>query len=146
VSRIFWVLLSGCAVILGAVWYAGRSKSRAVDSGQVFVHEQPAAKAADADAAADRTAQPAQVPEPASNASASGSLADAGDAMPPAADTIRRDPPNGMAFAGKGKYQLYRQGDITWRLNTETGAACILFATDAEWRKARVFDQGCGGR
>jgi hypothetical protein len=48
-----------------------------------------------------------------------------------------------MVFAGTGKYQLYRQGDITWRLNTDTGWACILFATDAQWSKSRVFDQGC---
>jgi hypothetical protein len=48
-----------------------------------------------------------------------------------------------MLFTGSGKYQLYRQGDITWRLNTDTGWACVLFATDAQWRKARVYQQGC---
>ena len=49
-----------------------------------------------------------------------------------------------MLFAGTGKYQLYRQGDITWRLDTDTGWACILFATDAQWAKPRVYQHGCG--
>jgi hypothetical protein len=50
-----------------------------------------------------------------------------------------------MIFAGTGKYQLYRQGDLTWRLNTDTDKACILFATNAEWRKPKVFEHGRGG-
>ena len=47
------------------------------------------------------------------------------------------NPPNGVVFAGKGKYQLYRQGNLTWRLNTETGQTCIIFATDEEWKKRK---------
>ncbi len=61
-------------------------------------------------------------------------------------DTISANPPNGTVFAGSGKYQLYRQGDLTWRLNTETGQTCIIFATDDEWRKPRVYRAGCGAR
>jgi hypothetical protein len=61
-------------------------------------------------------------------------------------DTLSPHPPNGMAFSGSGKYQLYRQGDLTWRLNTDTGQSCILFATDEQWRKPRVFRNGCGSR
>jgi hypothetical protein len=49
-----------------------------------------------------------------------------------------------MIFAGSGKYQLYRQGDLTWRLNTDTGEACVLFATYAQWRQQRVYQHGCG--
>jgi hypothetical protein len=49
-----------------------------------------------------------------------------------------------MVFAGSGKYQLYRQGDITWRVNTQSGDACILFATDAQWRNPQVYSHGCG--
>jgi outer membrane protein assembly factor BamB len=60
------------------------------------------------------------------------------------ADTVPANPPNGMVFAGGGKYQLYRQGNITWRLNTDTGQTCIIFATDEEWRKPRVYKAGCG--
>ena len=62
----------------------------------------------------------------------------------PAGDTISPNPANGMAFAGRGKYQVYRQGNITWRLNTETGQSCVLFATDEEWKKPRVYHAGCG--
>ncbi|MDE3104157.1 MAG: hypothetical protein KGK08_03185 [Acidobacteriota bacterium] len=63
---------------------------------------------------------------------------------PPAGDTISPNPPNGMAYAGKGRYQLYRQGNLTWRLDTDTGNTCVLFATDEEWKKPRVWRAGCG--
>ncbi len=62
----------------------------------------------------------------------------------PTGDTISANPPNGMMFAGRGKYQVYRQGNITWRVNTETGQTCVLFATDEEWKKPRVYRAGCG--
>jgi cytoskeletal protein RodZ len=62
----------------------------------------------------------------------------------PGEDTISANPPNGMMFAGRGKYQVYRQGNITWRVNTETGQTCVLFATDEEWKKPRVYRAGCG--
>jgi hypothetical protein len=62
----------------------------------------------------------------------------------PVGDTISANPPNGMTFAGRGKYQVYRQGNITWRVNTETGQTCVLFATDEEWKKPRVYHAGCG--
>jgi hypothetical protein len=65
-------------------------------------------------------------------------------AAAPTADTISPNPPNGMVFAGSGKYQLYRQGNITWRLDTDTGRSCIIFATDEEWKKPRVYRAGCG--
>ncbi len=65
-------------------------------------------------------------------------------AQPPARDTVSPNPPNGTIFAGSGRYQLYRQGNITWRLDTETGRSCVLFATDEEWRKPRVYRAGCG--
>ncbi len=68
------------------------------------------------------------------------------DGSVPAADTISPNPPNGMVFSGKGKYQLYRQGNITWRLNTETGQTCIIFATNEEWKKEKVLRAGCKGK
>ena len=64
----------------------------------------------------------------------------------PPSDTIRPDPPNGMVFSGTGRFQLYRQGNITWRLNTDTGRSCVLFATDEEWRKPKVYEAGCAGK
>ena len=64
----------------------------------------------------------------------------------PAADSIAANPPNRATFAGTGKFQVYRQGDLTWRVNTDTGSTCILFATDEQWRKPIVYRNGCGGR
>ncbi|MDE1155709.1 MAG: hypothetical protein PW735_08250 [Acidobacteriaceae bacterium] len=69
------------------------------------------------------------------------------NALPPAApaqDTLQPNSPNGMAFGGTGKYQWYRQGDITWRINTLTGSSCIAFATMEEWAKPIVYSHGCG--
>jgi hypothetical protein len=60
-----------------------------------------------------------------------------------ATDTISPNPPNGMAFAGSGRFQVYRQGSLTWRIDTDTGQTCILFATNAEWRKPQVYRHGC---
>jgi hypothetical protein len=61
----------------------------------------------------------------------------------PASDSIAPNPPNGMAFTGNGKFQVYRQGNLTWRVDTESGKACILFATMEEWRKPIVYSHGC---
>jgi hypothetical protein len=59
-------------------------------------------------------------------------------------DTAGANPPDGIKFTGTGSYQLYRQGNITWRLDTDTGKTCIIFATDEEWKKPKVFRNGCG--
>jgi hypothetical protein len=61
-------------------------------------------------------------------------------------DTISPNPPNGMTFSGTGRYQVYRQGNLTWRIDTNTGRSCILFATDEEWKKPKVYRAGCGRR
>ncbi|SNS85778.1 hypothetical protein SAMN05421770_102607 [Granulicella rosea] len=63
---------------------------------------------------------------------------------PPAYDTIAPNAPNGAVFTGSGAYQWYRQGNLTWRVDSRTGRSCIVFATDEEWRKERVFSHGCG--
>ena len=65
---------------------------------------------------------------------------------PPTTDSVAPNPPNGMTFGGSGHYQLYRQGDLTWRLNTDTGETCVIFATDEEWHKPKVYKAGCRGR
>ncbi len=64
----------------------------------------------------------------------------------PTTDSIAPNPPNGMTFGGSGHFQLYRQGDLTWRMNTDTGETCVIFATDEEWRKPKVYRAGCRGR
>jgi len=61
----------------------------------------------------------------------------------PATDSISPNPTNGMAFTGTGKFQVYRQGDLTWRVDTESGRTCIVFATLEEWRKPIVYQHGC---
>lgn len=61
----------------------------------------------------------------------------------PPTDSQSPNAPNGARFTGTGKYQVYRQGNLTWRINTETGESCILFATEEEWRKSIVFNHGC---
>lgn len=61
-------------------------------------------------------------------------------------DTVNPNPPKGMVFAGSGRYQLYRQGNITWRLDTATGKTCVVLATDEEWKKPKVYRNGCGKR
>jgi hypothetical protein len=66
-----------------------------------------------------------------------------GNLAVPTGDSIPPNPANGKIFAGTGKFQIYRQGNLTWRVNTETGQSCILFATEEEWRKAIVYSHGC---
>ncbi len=70
----------------------------------------------------------------------------AGAAPPslPATDSVSPNPPNGMTFAGKGTYQWYRQGNLTWRVDTTSGRSCIIYATMEEWRKRIVLSHGCG--
>ena len=62
----------------------------------------------------------------------------------PVADSVAPNPPNGMVFAGSGAYQWYRQGNITWRVDSKSGRACIAFATMEEWQKSIVINSGCG--
>jgi hypothetical protein len=94
------------------------------------------------------TEQSAPVTQVASAAVAQAQMSGSGDAQTSASggDTISPNPPNGVVFSGTGKYQLYRQGNLTWRVNTETGQSCIIFATDEEWKKPKVYRAGCGRR
>lgn len=65
------------------------------------------------------------------------------EAAMPASDSEAPNAPNGMRFAGSGRFQVYRQGNLTWRVNTDDGTSCILFATNEEWRKPIVYNHGC---
>jgi len=149
------VLVVALFVYLGYNSYDAR---RAGVNGEVFSSDSAAGKAsrdtADAPSPGSQTiVYPAQTqspaPAPAGDdsqvpANTAGATTAASGAT--AGDTISPNPPNGMVFSGSGKYQLYRQGNLTWRLNTDTGQSCILFATDEEWRKPRVIRAACGDR
>ncbi len=41
------------------------------------------------------------------------------------------------------KYQIYQSGWRTWRLDTVTGATCILLTSDSDWKKPATAIQGC---
>jgi hypothetical protein len=62
----------------------------------------------------------------------------------PMRDTEPPNAPNGERFAGAGDYMWYRQGNLTWRVDTRTGRSCIIYATMEEWRKPIVMRHGCG--
>ncbi len=59
-------------------------------------------------------------------------------------DTLPPNAQNGAHFGGSGPYQWYRQGNLTWRIDTATGRSCIIYATMEEWRKSIVISHGCG--
>ncbi len=63
---------------------------------------------------------------------------------PFSSDTLSANPQNDARFAGNGPYQWYRQGNLTWRIDTATGRSCIIYATMEEWRKSIVIRHGCG--
>jgi hypothetical protein len=133
--------------LYGTVWYSHRARTHAVNSGKASVREQTNDTIKPETPVTALGSQPAQTLEPrVANATdtQAGAQPQGSAVKPPAADSIRRNPPNGMIFAGTGKYQLYRQGDITWRVNTQSGDACIFFATGAQWRNPQVYSHGCG--
>ena len=147
-------------VLLAVVFYLGYTTydaKRAGGSGDVYSSDGPV-KGKTAGSGAMTTDAPATPDEkpvdpqavvypPAGGQTAQTPAAAAGGdgaTVPSGSDTISPNPPNGEVFAGKGKYQLYRQGNITWRLDTDTGRACVIFATDEEWRKPKVYRTGCG--
>ncbi len=59
-------------------------------------------------------------------------------------DSRSPNAPNDLRFAGSGAYQWYRQGNLTWRIDTATGRSCIVYATLEEWQKQIVYTHGCG--
>ena len=65
---------------------------------------------------------------------------------PPTSDSIAPNPPDRVAFGGTGKYMWYRQGDLTWRVDSNTGASCIAFATLQQWSRPIVYQNGCDSR
>jgi hypothetical protein len=143
-QRIFRFLVLIVVVVVGVVWYFHWSRTRAMNNGEVHVRQQPVA--APEAASANQPAQPQD-----RSANPADSLADQGRPQAqssvytlPASQSLSRNPPDRTLLAGTGRYELYRQGDITWRMDTATGQACVLFATEAMWRKPLVYSHGCG--
>jgi hypothetical protein len=48
-------------------------------------------------------------------------------------------------FTGGGRYEVYRQGALTWRFDTHTGHACVLYAPDSLWYRPVIAADGCTG-
>ncbi len=139
--RIILGLVVAGILALIYVGYKNWSLRQAMLSGQVTGGPEPeeaapqAAPPATANAAGEQRTATARTPPVATTKQ---------PAEVPTGDTISPQPPNGTVFAGTGRFQVYRQGNLTWRLDTDTGRTCILFATDEEWRKPRVYQNGCG--
>ncbi len=112
---------------------------------QTTTYDQSAPPPADRNGAVGsdtRITAPALVPEDQQHAAIrSGGTS---DGSLPVTDSIPPDPPNHMVFAGSGPYQWYRQGNLTWRVDTRNGTSCIDYATREEWRKPIVYTHGCG--
>jgi hypothetical protein len=144
-KKIVAVIAVAAALVIGVLWHKHRVKARALSSGEVYVREQPSAPSKPlSPAQTSGNEEIAATPEPTSPPVSATPPTAVPEAAAPTGDSIPRNPPNGLAFAAAGKFQLYRQGDITWRLDTQSGSACILFATDAQWRRPRVYQAGCG--
>jgi hypothetical protein len=159
-KRILWGIVGLIVVAFFYVGYTTYDAGRTLSSGDVRSADS-ASRSKNSSAIAEPDAHPAPgqpivypapnepggsaIPSPVTGqvAQPGGSTVPPTGAVPPG-DTIAPNPPNGMVFAGTGRYQLYRQGNITWRLDTNTGHSCILFATDEEWKRPRVLQAGCG--
>ena len=145
-QRIFRLLLAAATIVLGALWLVHRQKTHALNSGEVHVRVQPTDKPTTETASVNQPTPPqdeANAPEAPGTSQSRLQLRE-NVATIPAAETISRNPPNGLVAAGTGRFQLYRQGDLTFRLNTESGESCVLFASEAMWRNPLVYEHGCG--
>jgi len=55
-------------------------------------------------------------------------------------DQLKRDADIGKSV---GRYQAYRQGYRTWRLDTSTGETCLLLTTEADWKNPETTARSC---
>ena len=91
--------------------------------------------------------QPSPVSAPGGLAAQPGHTPVLGPGTPlPGGDSLTPNAPNRVAFGGTGKYMWYRQGDLTWRVDSNTGASCIAFATLEQWARPIVYQNGCASR
>ncbi len=138
VKRILYGLV--LIVVLGLCYFGLRNyrQRRAMMSGEVTggpsETSSPEPISPDPSVPLPQPAPATAVPSPPVSRSATGA---------PATDTLPANPLNGMAYSGSGHFQVYRQGNLTFRLNTDTGESCVLYATNEEWRKPQVYGHGC---
>jgi len=171
-KRVIAIVLVLILALFAYVGYHSYDAKRVGTNGEVYsngavrrVQPEPADQSSDADkivypngtstagtaAAQDQTepgqpavSQAATTPAPVSNGQQMTQNQQPVSTNAPATDSISPNPPNGMTYAGTGRFQLYRQGNLTWRLDTDSGKTCVIFATDEEWRKPKVYKAGCG--
>jgi hypothetical protein len=165
-QKIFRLLLVAVAIIIGIVWFSHWSRTRG-SRGAVQVRNQSpnsapkstAPESAGGNSAAPATTNPAEPPAAQDQSNAPQEVATASPEGPmmvpqhpgpiteqPAANALSPHPPSGFVTPATQKFALYRQGDLTYRLNTQSGQACVLLATDALWQKPLVYQHGCGNR
>jgi hypothetical protein len=113
----------------------------AVAAGQVAATPAAAPAAAAASAA---TPAPGAANQPSKAPGAYTVSSGAPPANLPTTDSVPPNPANGARFSGSGAYQWYRQGNLTWRVDTVSGRSCIDYATMEEWHKPIVSSHGCG--
>jgi uncharacterized iron-regulated membrane protein len=156
-QKIFRLLLVALAIIIGVVWFAHWSKTRAHNAASVPANQQtqpgtPGATAGNPTAPAatpDQTSPPQEVASAPPNAAPSVPMVPQGPGPiteQPTANALSPHPPAGFVTPATQKFALYRQGDLTYRLNTQSGQACILLASEDLWRKPLVYQHGCGNR
>ncbi len=139
-------------LVIATLWYAYRKRAGQAGDGAIQLEDNttaltdetkpvssPAALTTPTDTSRRNIVQPTTNVQP----TLAGTVANTVAAAVPATDSISPNPTNGVAFSGNGKFQVYRQGNLTWRVDTETGHTCILFATMEEWRKPIVYQHGC---
>ena len=164
VNRILGMLLLILVVLAIYLGYKHRQEARQLANGEIrcvgcmspqekaHFEKLNALEASDSQAKAKADIAPATDFPAAPLATTQTSLPDAGPLPiaasgssngPPASDSLSPNPPNGVVLSGKGSYQWYRQGNLTWRLNTKTGASCVAFATLDEWQNPIVAQHGC---
>jgi hypothetical protein len=155
-QKTFRLLLVAAAIILGAIWFSHWSKTRALNNGAVHMGDQAQDAAPNSVASETPPANPALAtpPEKSSPQQETPSASSAAlipqhpgpIAEQPAANALSPHPPSGFVTPATQKFALYRQGDLTYRLNTQSGQACVLFASEDLWRKPLVYQHGCGNR
>lgn len=134
VKRIIGIAVVAILIVGGYFWYKNHKANQDAMNGEIYSNDLTPGSVSRSGEASRAVAKP--IPGTSANTSSNGLTI-------PTTDSIPANPPNGAAFSGSGKFQVYRQGNLTWRVNTETGESCVLFATEDEWRKPIVFNHGC---